>query len=148
MSEMKDIIDAWGKEVVVNMKAKIDAETIGQARILNKFNPKLIEAVKRIRWRLELPGYAEWVDTGRPPGKMPPKDKIDDWILDRQIKSSDFTDEQLSFMIRRLISIRGTKGKDFFQIFDNSINDLQKSIYSSVEAEVDLEMSKLAKKYT
>lgn len=74
----------------------------------------------------DAPSYWIFADQGRSPGKMPPKQAIDDWIERRQIvpyatKDGKLpTKDQLSFLIRRKIANEGTEGTPFY---DKSVEE-------------------------
>jgi len=62
--------------------------------------------------------YASFVEEGRKPGgKMPPLSAINDWIKVSQIEPNnpDMSDDDLSFVIRRSIAIKGTRPQPFMQ---------------------------------
>jgi hypothetical protein len=49
--------------------------------------------------------YERWVEAGRRPGKMPPRSKIEPWVI------RHFGDARLTFPIMRKIGLEGTKGR-------------------------------------
>ena len=128
--EIAELLNIWGRNTVVKMKRQIDDNTIGHARLLDKFNPQLVQLAIGVKWELILPGYAFYVDGGRPPGKMPPQEAIQDWIDDRGLTPNNMSMDDLNFVIRRYIGTYGLEGKNFYPEFSNRIDDLEGLIYS------------------
>lgn len=66
---------------------------------------------------INLADYWKWIENGRKPGKMPPIDKITQWIRDKNIKPREpkITEKQLSFLIARKIGIDGIAPKKLLQ---------------------------------
>ena len=67
------------------------------------------------------PGYWKYANYGRSPGKFPPPDKIEDWIVRRKIspyptKSGKTpTRKQLTYLISRKIAREGFEGSGFLE---------------------------------
>ena len=51
-----------------------------------KFNLQVNDTVFEIEF--QAPSYWKWANYGRSPGKFPPFDKIEDWIIRRKIPST------------------------------------------------------------
>ena len=117
-----------------------------QARILQLFNPQLLTDFESVKWELELPSYAQWVDSGRGPGKMPPDEPIRDWVSRRNIKITDITEDQFIYATRRLIAIRGVRGTDFFRIFDERINLLDEALGNYIIDKVDAMLQRIKRR--
>ena len=84
-----------------------------------KFNLQVNDTVFEIEF--QAPEYWKYANYGRGPGKFPPLDKIEDWIVRRKIspyptKSGRVpTRKQLSFLIARKIAREGFEGSGFLQ---------------------------------
>ena len=69
----------------------------------------------------QAPSYWKYANYGRGPGKFPPFDKIEDWIIRRKItpyptKSGKIpTRPQLTYLISRKIAREGFKGSGFLE---------------------------------
>ena len=65
---------------------------------------------------LNVADYYRWVENGRPSGKMPPREKILEWIIEKNIQPYPDrngklpTEKQLSFLIARKIGREGYQG--------------------------------------
>ena len=97
-----------------------------------KDNIKHYELSKKIYFTLQVndtlfeiefnaPSYWKWANYGRSPGKFPPPDKIEDWIVRRKItpyptKSGKTpTRKQLTYLISRKIVREGFEGSGFLE---------------------------------
>ena len=97
-----------------------------------KDNTKHYELSKKIYFTLQVndtlfeiefnaPGYWRYANYGRSPGKFPPPDKIEDWIVRRKIspyptKSGKTpTRKQLTYLISRKIAREGFEGSGFLE---------------------------------
>ena len=150
--ELADFVKKWGDTTVKLMRYRI-ANTVNDsgfdkrdARILSLFNPEIIKDFDGIKWELELPEYAKWVDSGRGPGKMPPDEPIREWVSRKSITLQDITEDQFIFATRRLIALRGVKGTDFFEIYDKRINLLDVYIEEYIIKRVDDMLMRLKRK--
>lgn len=84
-----------------------------------KFNLQVNDTVFEIEF--QAPEYWKYANYGRSPGKFPPPDKIEDWIIRRKItpyptKSGKIpTRKQLTYLISRKIAREGFKGSGFLE---------------------------------
>ena len=84
-----------------------------------KFNLQVNDTVFEIEF--QAPSYWQYANYGRSPGKFPPPDKIEDWIVRRKItpyptKSGKTpTRKQLTYLISRKIAREGFKGSGFLE---------------------------------
>lgn len=84
-----------------------------------KFNLQVNDTVFEIEF--QAPSYWKFANYGRSPGKFPPPDKIEDWIIRRKItpyptKSGKTpTRKQLTYLISRKIAREGFKGSGFLE---------------------------------
>lgn len=140
--ELIQFLHKWGGETVTLMKKRISSTQNysgydrSQARILDQFNPRMVKDADTIKWELELPGYAKFVDEGRPPGKMPPEQPIMSWILDRKIKPEG-SYRNLLWGTRKIIAGRGVVGSNFFEVFDRRLDTLYQPIEEYIISEFD-----------
>lgn len=69
-----------------------------------------------IKCILSVADYYRWVENGRPSGKQPPREKILQWIIDKNIQPYPMangklpTENQLAFLIARKIGREGYRG--------------------------------------
>lgn len=84
-----------------------------------KFNLQVNDTVFEIEF--QAPSYWRFANYGRSPGKFPPFDKIEDWIIRRKIapyptKSGKTpTRKQLTYLISRKIAREGFEGSGFLE---------------------------------
>ena len=100
--------------------------------LATKDNTKHYEFSKNIKFNLQVndtlfeiefqaPEYWKYANYGRSPGKFPPPDKIEDWIVRRKIspyptKSGKTpTRKQLTYLISRKIAREGFEGSGFLE---------------------------------
>lgn len=85
---------------------------------------------------IDLPGYYDYIVTGRRPGKMPPKLAIDNWISTKRIiPRLDVTLPQLSYLIRRKIAKYGTDGKPGASL---ELTQYRDKLYQAVKKDLSL----------
>lgn len=110
-----------------------------------KFNLQVNDTVFEIEF--QAPSYWQFANYGRSPGKFPPLDKIEDWIVRRKIspyptKSGRVpTRKQLSFLIARKIAREGFEGSGFLEkslkeqqdYWEDRISD---AIYKDIESQI------------
>lgn len=84
-----------------------------------KFNLQVNDTVFEIEF--QAPEYWKYANYGRSPGKFPPPDKIEDWIIRRKItpyptrSGKTPTRRQLTYLISRKIAREGFKGSGFLE---------------------------------
>lgn len=84
-----------------------------------KFNLQVNDTLFEIEF--QAPEYWKYANYGRGPGKFPPFDKIEDWIIRRKIapyptKSGKTpTRKQLTYLISRKIAREGFEGSGFLE---------------------------------
>ena len=97
----------------------------------------------------ELPLYFHFAENGRRPGKMPPVNKILQWIefkhlVPRSNNGRVPTTKQLAFAISKHISLHGTEGKHLFEktLDDPSLDNLADKLVELITAEFEKEIEK------
>ena len=84
-----------------------------------KFNLQVNDTLFEIEF--QAPSYWKYANYGRGPGKFPPFDKIEDWIIRRKItpyptrSGKTPTRRQLTYLISRKIAREGFKGSGFLE---------------------------------
>lgn len=117
---LRRVLEDYGKNLVDNYKAALDAETINASYDLANSVKYIIDDKTRGRFEvnLELLEYWKYVEYGRRAGKMPPISAIEKWIeikpiLPRPMKNGKLpTSKQLAYLIARKIGLEGTKGRN------------------------------------
>ena len=95
----------------------------------------------------ELPSYFPFAEYGRRPGKMPPVNKILQWIefkhlVPRSNNGRVPTTKQLAFAISKHIALHGTEGKHLFEktLDDPNLDNLADNLVELITAEFEKEI--------
>ena len=96
-----------------------------------------------------LPDYFQFAENGRRPGKMPPVNKILQWIefkhlVPRSNNGRVPTTKQLAFAISKHIALQGTEGKHLFEktLDDQNLDNLANKLVELITAEFEKEIEK------
>ena len=97
----------------------------------------------------DLPPYFPFAENGRRPGKMPPVNKILQWIefkhlVPRSNNGRVPTTKQLAFAISKHIALHGTEGKHLFEktLDDQNLDKLADKLVELITAEFEKEIEK------
>lgn len=97
----------------------------------------------------DLPPYFPFSEYGRRPGKMPPVNKILQWIefkhlVPRSNNGRVPTTKQLAFAISKHIALHGTEGKHLFEktLDDQNLDNLANKLVELITAEFEKEIEK------
>ena len=125
---------------------------------VTKENTKHYELSKNIKFNLQVndtlfeiefqaPSYWKYANYGRGPGKFPPPDKIEDWIIRRKItpyptrSGKTPTRKQLTYLISRKIAREGFKGSGFLEKSLEEQQDYwEDRIKESISKDIELEI--------
>ena len=97
----------------------------------------------------DLPPYFHFAENGRRPGKMPPVNKILQWIefkhlVPRSNNGRVPTTKQLAFAISKHIALHGTEGKHLFEktLDEPNLDKLADNLVELITAEFEKEIEK------
>lgn len=106
-NEINKAVDAairkWSKNAENAAKAILSLRGKGGSRLFSDIKTKFSGKDGEVAVEFEMPGYAEFVDSGRKPGKMPPIKSIEEWCRRKGKPAS------AAFPISRAIGERGLK---------------------------------------
>lgn len=87
---------------------------------------------------VEMPGYGEFIDSGRKRnGRMPPIKDIIDYIRSKNITSTDLNEEQLAYAIANSIKRDGIKPKPFIEkLTEETFNLVSEHIYNEINKQI------------
>lgn len=123
-----------------------------------KDNTKHYELSKNIKFNLQVndtlfeiefqaPEYWKYANYGRGPGKFPPPDKIEDWIIRRKItpyptrSGKTPTRPQLTYLISRKIAREGFEGSGFLEKSLSEQQDYwEDRIKEAISEDIELEI--------
>lgn len=110
-----------------------------------KFNLQVNDTLFEIEF--QAPSYWKYANYGRGPGKFPPPDKIEDWIIRRKItpyptrSGKTPTRKQLTYLISRKIAREGFKGSGFLEkSLEEQQNYWEDRIKESISKDIELEI--------
>lgn len=98
----------------------------GNLALSGKYNITVMGNVYHISF--SFADYFNWAENGRKPGKMPPIEKIKEWIsvkpvLPQPMKNGKLpTENQLAYLIARKIGLKGTSGSHVYEQTLNQFN--------------------------
>lgn len=123
-------IDLVGKALVDEIKMRLIQEgKVSSGRLLNSLSYNTIQSIEG--WTIEILSekYLEFVDKGRKPGKMPPIDDIQKWVIQKPVKFIGKTDSQTAFIIAKSIGKKGIVPTNIIQkSIDKVISNIEKII--------------------
>ena len=151
---MEDPIKIIGVTEVCNQIADIYRKKMDQAGYDK--NGELYNFKWTTEWKdnlfevyFELPLYFHFAENGRRPGKMPPVNKILQWIefkhlVPRSNNGRVPTTKQLAFAISKHIALHGTEGKHLFEktLDDPNLDNLADKLVELITAEFEKEIEK------
>ena len=110
-----------------------------------KFNLQVNDTLFEIEF--QAPSYWKYANYGRSPGKFPPPDKIEDWIIRRKItpyptrSGKTPTRKQLTYLISRKIAREGFEGSGFLEKSLEEQQDYwEDRIKESISKDIELEI--------
>ena len=110
-----------------------------------KFNLQVNDTLFEIEF--QAPSYWKYANYGRGPGKFPPPDKIEDWIIRRKItpyptrSGKTPTRKQLTYLISRKIAREGFEGSGFLEKSLEEQQDYwEDRIKESISKDIELEI--------
>lgn len=87
MKKVSDILEEFGVDIVDRLTKSLDKNKSNASYNLRQSIDYSVEVYSGgVKWKLILDDYYKFVDQGRPPGKMPPIESLDQWITDKGIR--------------------------------------------------------------
>ena len=151
---MEDPIKIIGVTEVCNQIAdiyrkKMDAADYNKQGELYNFKEIVEYKDNLFEVAFDLPSYFHFAENGRRPGKMPPVNKILQWIefkhlVPRSNNGRVPTTRQLAFAISKHIALHGTEGKHLFEktLDDPNLDNLADKLVELITAEFEKEIEK------
>lgn len=120
-----EILDQFGRAFVNEYKSELEAERIADGELYRTVSYSVSSGTSKWVISIKLADYWKYVENGRRPGKMPPRDAIERWINIKHIIPHPMTLKtgktvipsipQLSFLIARSIGQRGIRPRPLFK---------------------------------
>lgn len=139
LNNVTKALKMYGDDIVELMKQRLQqGRKIASGNLINEMNSYVEEEDDKAFLYVDIPSYARYVDEGRKPNsKWPPKKPIDDWMTQKGIRARNMTKDQLSFLIRRKIGIRGIAAFPFLDIWDMHVEELEELIEDAAIEDVE-----------
>ena len=147
-----DELRTWSKDSILAMIKVLEVAKMGLSprsktladsqikKYLESQDGKITRKQSTFIYELVLPGYAQWVEVGRKPGKMPPSDPINKWLKRKGINL------KYSYPIRRSIGEKGLKGTYFTNAFWERESILTERLTQLLVPAIEYELFTYAKK--
>lgn len=112
-THLQEVLDRYGQYFIEAVKRKmLQNGSNATGNLVNSFAYRTFIEDGHYGVEVEMEDYWKYVDEGRRPGKMPPVEKIKQWVLVKPVKPYPYTYtpsvKSLAFLIQR--SIREKKG--------------------------------------
>ena len=122
--DLKATLEGWGMDAVERMSSSV---AVASGHLKDNMDWKVTTEGDNVICTISMPKYAEYVEYGRPPGKMPPLSAIKDWL---QIKGMA---DELAYPIAKKIADQGTRPQPFIRPYWNQhlVKDLHKNLIQS-----------------
>lgn len=158
--QVEALLNEYGQRLV----AALDAALPRTADATGELRQSIHFTIRRFgisyRFELLLADYYKWVDEGRKPGKMPPRDAILKWLKDKRFvlregrlqtktkgsKLKKVSDDmqlanRIAFLIQRKIGRFGTKPTNFYSsTVPEWVADLKREIPKALKRDVLVEV--------
>lgn len=130
----QDILKGYGNRIVQSLKEKLTDKKINASGDLST---SIRFEVDEAGLRIYAADYVYFVNYGRKPGKMPPRDSIMDWIDDKHL-TYDIPKDSLAFLIQRKIGKEGTEATNFIEevITDELVGEIQNAFAEDIFRQV------------
>jgi len=141
------ILDEFGDFIVTNYKKHLEEEKISNGELYRTVSYTVSTGNSSWVVTISLADYWRYVEYGRKPGKMPPRNVIENWIKVKQIipqpmtlssgKTVVPTIPQLAFLIARKIGRDGIAPRPLFKdSFEESKKQFIEKIKEAIEQDV------------
>lgn len=136
------ILELIAEEVKSKMIAKLQQHGLASSNFVKNINHFIDDSIAdEIELVLKMPSYGVYINSGRRPGKMPPKGKLIDWMNRKGINPKK------EFPIRKQIGLRGIPARPFLFIWKEIINQkLNVLLQKSMKEDFELELNEFLKK--
>lgn len=138
------VLDQLGARMVSDIKDQLmkgDKPKYASGTLVDKLTFEV--ANKELTIKSQGAGkYQRIVDSGRRPGKYPPRGVIEDWINEKNLKAKYVKQSSLAFVIKRKIQQEGIPGINFTK---NTLNKFSPIIAQSVGVEYQKELQRIIK---
>ena len=153
MITLGQILKVKAENLVTALKANLEKhDSIASRKLFQSIRFDIKVFGSTYIFQVFMEDYWKWVDEGRPPGKMPPIDKLSRWIaqkgipirsqvsplkrksklsLSERVKSKN---RQVAFLMARSIAKKGTEPTNFYsdvvnkKFFDDLRSDIAKTL--------------------
>lgn len=116
------IIQNWGNEFIAQMQNRLRInKTNASSSLSQSIQPEIKSQRSGYRLTVLMEDYWQYVEEGRPPGKMPPIKNIYEWIQNKKPLQASIANspdriaatKSLAYVIARKIGKKGTRKQPF-----------------------------------
>lgn len=139
MSRLQATLEQYKEKIVTQLKDRLTQEgLVGTSTLRNS----IYGTVNETGINIFAAGYWEWVEEGRGPGKMPPRNKILEWVEAKGLSSSNIKYKRanrlkdIAWMVAKSIAEKGTIKRYEYQ-GSKFIDFVSKNIMSSLTKDVE-----------
>lgn len=117
---------------------------ISTGKLFNSIEYKLTVAETSIKLYFVAEDYWIFIEEGRSPGKMPPLEVIERWMINKKIPGG----KNVAYKIARSIGHNGTFANPYLrEIKNNIINNFKDDIEKALSKDVKIELNKIKEKH-
>lgn len=113
-------------------------------KLFNSIEYKLTVTESSIKLYFVAADYWIFIEEGRSPGRMPPVDVIEHWMVNKKIPGGKST----AYKIARSIGMNGTMANPYLrQIKQELVNNFKDDIEKALSKDVKIELNKIKEKH-
>lgn len=148
MDNLEKALNEIGRDLVKELTNQlIKADKSATGNLINSLDYQVVETIDGFFINLLASPYLKYVDEGRRPGKMPPPNKLINWIDQKSIRFTNkrgklISKESTAFLIARSIGKKGIKPTHVIQksidsIYSNKMKLIEQAAIEDIEALIE-----------
>jgi len=147
--EIKALMNRTGELITDKMiDTLISNGSLATGQLARGIAYQVVENEEGTNLQITVPGYGQFVDQGRRPGKMPPVQPIIDWVRVKRIRTPQYTTEQMGWAIAKSIAKKGIRPKPFIEnsiqfVLQNFTQELTQAGAEDINNQVIAEFQKV-----
>lgn len=139
MKRVQATLEQYKEKIVTQLKDRLNQENLVASK---RLRDSIYGVVTKTGINIFAEGYATFVEDGRGAGKMPPRDKILEWVEERGLQSSNIKYKRtnrlkdIAWMIAKSIAEKGTIKRYNYQ-GSKFIDFVSKNIMASLTKDIE-----------
>lgn len=138
------VLNEFADAFIENARRNLDSNNSNASRNLYESFEKIVEIGEDyFSVKIAMADYGKYLENGRGPGKMPPVDKIAEWVevkplsIAPDINGRTPSVKQVAFAISKKIAEEGTQPQPFFEpAKEQTIRDFEDAINQAIEDDI------------